>query len=246
LLYTLQAGGGPPEIWSSNGDGSDTRQLTTADEPGVLPAAAQGGRWFYYQHARDGMTIWRIDADGSDAKQLTAGGFEVRPVASPDGRWVYYTSVSDGQDRPMKMGADGGNVTRLTDTPFLVLDVTPDGTQLVGSARNPADRQTECALLPSSPGSVRPLGAIEGYVVSSCRASGNGDIAYVAYRDGHLNVFTRAFAGGSERQITHFADEQSQVFANAVSRDGRIALSRGSTATDIFLLQSDRPAGGKR
>lgn len=61
--------------------------------------------------------IIRANADGSNTRAIFSGDFyNAEPTVGPDGR-VVFTSGKDGDLDIYSMDADGGNVTRLTDTP---------------------------------------------------------------------------------------------------------------------------------
>jgi hypothetical protein len=60
---------------------------------------------------------------------------------------------------------------------------------------------------------------------------------YAAIRDGVTNIFAQPLSGGAERRLTRFSrDASPQIFAFAMSRDGRIAVSRGNITRDVVLI----------
>ena len=64
------------DIWISNADGSDAKQLTTDAFIDHEPAVSADGRYVVFQSNRSGgRNIWRVDTDGSNLKQLTDGNY---------------------------------------------------------------------------------------------------------------------------------------------------------------------------
>jgi Tol biopolymer transport system component len=92
----------------------------------------------YEARAADNVTnVWTIDAKTAASKQLTFGkGFDGNPGWSPDRRRIVFSSDRDSarnRDDIYVMGADGGNVQRLTDTPDVTewsAKFSPDGTRI--------------------------------------------------------------------------------------------------------------------
>lgn len=242
LVFTAQSGGFL-QVWIAGADGSDARPLTSGEAVANAPVVSPDGRWIYYVFAADTVSIWRMGIDGSDQRALTTGAEASRPIVSPDSQWVYFTIAVNGQNRAMRMKADGSNPSPISDAVFAPMDIAPDGTELLGIAWNQEKQRSECAVLPVNGGAVRllgDLGATGGALAGTCRwAPGGTSISYVASREGRMNVFARPVAGGEERQITHFPrDATPQMYGGSWSRDGRVAISRGTSPTDVVLISA--------
>jgi hypothetical protein len=62
---------------------------------------------------------------------------------------------------------------------------------------------------------------------------------YAAVREGRMNAYVQPLTGGEPRQITDVRQSDAQqVFNGAWSRDGWLALSRGSQKSDVVLIAS--------
>jgi hypothetical protein len=57
---------------------------------------------------------------------------------------------------------------------------------------------------------------------------------YVRTVNGVGNLWTQPLSGGPPKQLTSFTS--GLIFSQAWSRDGRLALSRGSMASDVVLI----------
>jgi Tol biopolymer transport system component/predicted Ser/Thr protein kinase len=248
IVFTANAGS-VMQLWSVGADGADLRQLTTGEGVSVMPAVSGDGRCVYYiRITSDGTAIWRMGIDGSDQKQLTKGIDAMRPVPSPDGRFVYFTTASsEGSLTTMRIPADGGEPSQVSDAMFRTTDISTDGRMLMGVSLSEANRRWECALLPAEGGPPRLLGDVAvaaGGLVSSCGFDSAGtSIWYRASRDGVANMFAQPLSGGAERPLTRFRrDASPQIFVAAMSRDGRMAVSRGNVTTDVVLIAAKQVA----
>lgn len=84
---------GDDEIWISNADGTEQRQLTNDPAEDIAPIAAPDGQHIYFNSNRSGkIQVWGMDIDGGNQRQITTdeGGFPLK--ISPDGQWLYYRS----------------------------------------------------------------------------------------------------------------------------------------------------------
>jgi TolB protein len=112
----------------------------------MFPQGSHDGRHIVFTSDRDGdPEIYVMDADGSHPVRLThAPGRDAHPYFSPDNAasWspdekrIAFTSDRDGNSEIYVMGADGGNVRRLTHTRATERAAvwSPDGTKLLFSS----------------------------------------------------------------------------------------------------------------
>jgi len=240
LVFTAESAGFR-QVWIAGLDGLEARQLTSGEAVTSSPVVSPDGRWIYYVSAAQAVNIWRMGIDGSDQKALTTGAEAFRPILSVDGQWVYYTATVNGQNMPMRMKADGSDQSKVGDTVFAPMDLSPDGTRLLGMAWNQEKQRSECAVLPVAGGAVRllgDLGATGGEIPNTCRWGRDGtSISYVAVREGRMNTFTRPLAGGDERPVTRFPrDSWPQILSGASSPKYGTAISRGNASNDVVLI----------
>ena len=77
------------QIWRSNSDGSNLKQLTTTGN-NTWPSVSPDGKSIVYNCRRsDIWTVCRISIDGGEAVQLAPGPAS-RPELSPDGKYIAY------------------------------------------------------------------------------------------------------------------------------------------------------------
>ena len=120
---------GTMELWTTNVNGSDVRQLTFDKHTCVEPAISQGDSRFivFASYASGKPHIFRIDRNGNNLKQLTSGTYEDWPSLSPDGQWVIYHGSDSSGDRIWKVSIDGGSPTLLSDKRAQHPVFSPDG-----------------------------------------------------------------------------------------------------------------------
>ncbi len=182
--------------------------------------------------------------DGSDQRPVPTSMEAFRPIVSADRQWIYFsTPGSNGQSRVMKMKTDGSGVSELTPASFGLMDLSPDGTELLGLSWAQAHQRSEYAVLPVSGGEPRLLGDFGtggGAIMGTLRwGRTTGTMWYAAQRQGRVDVFERPLAGGPERQVTHFPrDDSPLIFSGALSRDGRLAVVRGNSTSDVVLIEA--------
>jgi hypothetical protein len=61
-------------------------------------------------------------------------------------------------------------------------------------------------------------------------------ISYINTLNGVGNIWEQPVAGGPPKPVTHFTSDR--IFSFDWSRDGRLALSRGTTPRDAVLIKN--------
>lgn len=230
------------DIWMSNADGSQGKQLTADAFIDHEPSVSADGRYVVFQSNRSGArNIWRIDADGN-LKQLTEGNFvDSNPVCSSDGRSVIFVSQRSGSVSLWKVSVEGGSPVQLTEHPAQLPSVSPDGKSIsYFHFDEQRDNQPKLSIIPIEggnavktmdlPRSVQPIAF--GWLPDG------RSVAYLDNRSGILNVWSQPLDGGAPKQLTNFKSEFVSSFA--ISRDGKIAAYRFSATRDIVLIKGFR------
>jgi Tol biopolymer transport system component len=153
------------ELWISNADGSNPRQLTSTGTINTEPAFAPGGRkiaWESYLPDLSGTVLMTMRIDGS-AVQPVIGGFTGSPYWSPDGRRIAYADFNgDGGAAIDTIGRRGRGRRVVVDAPsgFESRPVwSPDGTQ-IAYAFDPSDSGSpQTYIVPATGGSPDQLTA---------------------------------------------------------------------------------------
>lgn len=136
---------GDADIFVMNTDGSDIRQITFDESNEDTQAWSPDGSKLAFCSDRDGgKDVFVMDADGSEWVKLTEHpSDDCNPAWSPDGNKIAFMTNRHGDWRENEsdnwelyiMDTDGGNKTRLTDTPGYDLITgqafSPDGQEIV-------------------------------------------------------------------------------------------------------------------
>jgi serine/threonine protein kinase/roadblock/LC7 domain-containing protein len=231
------------DIWISNRDGLESKQLTGDAFIDQQPAVTEDGRYVVFQSNRAGnRNIWRIDIDGSNPKQLTEGSYvDSFPVGSPDGRFVVFMSLRSGTWTIWKVGIDGGAPVQLTNRPSEFPAVSPDGTQISYYYEDEqSNSQPKLAIIPFAGG--EPLKTIDlprsVQPIAFAWMPDGRSVAFLDNSSGILNVWSQPLEGGAPKQLTNFKSEFVSNFA--IARDGKIASYRFSATRDIVLIKDFR------
>ena len=236
IVYQSNASG-TDDIWITNADGGNPKQLTANARINQAPAVSPDGRYIVFHSDRTGVPhLWRMNIDGSDQRQLTNGASgEQGARFSPDGRWLVY-STSFGKRTIWKMAADGGEPVQLTDKISRVPTISPDG-KLVAYLYREENSPWRIAVAPIEGG--QPLKTFDINSTGLRWTPDGRALAYIGLKDGVSNIFAQPLDGGSPKQLTDFKADRISSFA--FSGDGKqLALSRGTVRNDVVLIKDFR------
>lgn len=153
--------------------------------------------------------------------------------------------ASDRSERLVEeVDIDGRDPVELTHGPIdRDAAISPDGRWIAyrASSKTGASGQ-RIIVIPSSGGTPsKTFDASRGNWIDAV-TSGSGlswtadgaALTYVRTANGVDDVWIQPVSGGPPRPLTQFPS--GRIFAHAWSRDGRLALARGSTASDVVLI----------
>lgn len=158
-LAFLSNQSGSTQIWVSERDGTNARQLTFGPGHLVLsPQWSPDGRQIAFSSAVGGnRDIYGVRADGTSPTRLTFDAADDgNPSWSRDGRWIYFRSDRQGQAQIWKMPASGGEAVRMTDGEGVQARESSDGKYLyfvrniptAGLWKVPAEGGPETLVIP--------------------------------------------------------------------------------------------------
>jgi len=233
IVYSSTSSGFP-QLAICNADGTNARQVTSLTRPPSFPRSSPDGRWIYFSSfADEGFALFRISPEGSGLQQLTTDGDAgTAVVVSPDGTTLYFTSTRTGSPRLMKVSSEGGTPTVVSEKYFRVQDVSPDGTQLMGTSWSEERRRTLSAMFSLADGSITVLPELPLNVLFMP----NGHLAAVRRIQGKSAVYELSADARVLRAMTPSHEEI--IFGGAVAKDGRVAFARGSLVTDVVVVKA--------
>jgi Tol biopolymer transport system component len=234
--------GGAQDLWLSDPDGSNRKQLTAGGGQNISPFVSPDGRYVVYSSQRDGIkSIWRVNIDGSNQLKLTSGIADTYPNISPDGKWVIYSSMSGTQPTIWKVPIDGGTAQQITEHKALGARVSPDGKWLLymyAESSDPFAPPNRIAVVPFEGGGdsklfeVPPLGTV---ALQAHWSTDSKSFIYTVNANNVSNLWSQSIQGGPPKQITDFKD--SLITGFAWSNDGKqLACTRGILVRDAVLI----------
>jgi Tol biopolymer transport system component len=237
------------DVWEMGSDGSNPHRLTSnhdassrSDYPSV--SLRDGTIAFRHMDGENGQfSIWRMDMDGSNQKQLTWGKIDVEPSVSPDGRWIVFESTQGGKDALMKIPIGGGPASQLSENTSLFPAISPNGKWIAFVYLPGRNQPYSLAVIPFAGGPPArlfplPVSAVQPVNQTLGWTPDGRAISFVNTVNGVGNIWEQPVAGGPPKPVTHFTSGQIPYFS--WSRDGRLALSRGSRRIDAVLIRNFR------
>jgi Tol biopolymer transport system component len=230
------------EITVIGSDGSNPRQILAGSANSSISDLAVSPRgdllaislWF----EGDRANLWLIDMKDGHEKKLTNGQQDFPPSFTPDGQWIVYGSVQGDKPVLMKIPAQGGTPLQITNYPADSPAVSPDGQWIACSYVPQPDRSPLLAILPIAGGPpVRTFPLPETAKTSHMAwTPGGTGVSFVNDVNDVSNIWQQPIAGGPALQMTHFTS--GKILDFQWSRDGRLALSRGTELTDVVALRN--------
>jgi serine/threonine protein kinase len=244
LIYASNASGNL-DLWMIDSGTGVPKQLTSNAGQNYEPAVTPDGHYIVFTSDRAGTrNLWRMNVDGSDPLRLTTGRNDHFPRCSPDSKWVVYNSPGTSAPTTLwKVAVDGGAPVQLSDVWALMPSVSPDGKQVACYyfERGETSWAVRTGLLPLDGGPITRVSEHAGFPL---RWSPDGSaITYVPAPTGALptgasNIWAMPVDGGPPKQLTDFKSDQ--IFWFDWSHDGRLAIARGTTVSDVVLITNFR------
>ena len=111
--------GGSPDLYVSDPDGGNLRQLTKTREAESSPCWSPDGRTICYTSRERGgrPSLFRVSAGGGTASPIPTPGAPIpsEPDWSPNGKWIAFTSLIGGTFRIFITPPDGGRVYEVAE-----------------------------------------------------------------------------------------------------------------------------------
>ena len=119
---------GTMEIWVSDADGRNPRQLTAIGNAGTPRWSPDSKILVFDAPHKNTSGIYTVPVAGGEARLITVDDFENRcPSWSGDGKWIYFASTRAGKFQVWKTPAQGGITVQLTQRGGHAALEAPDG-----------------------------------------------------------------------------------------------------------------------
>jgi len=207
-------------------DGTGQKQLTANAGRNYGPTVTPDGHYVVFHSDRTGVWhIWRMNRDGGNPKELVEGEWA---SCSADSQWVIYGDL-------YRVSIDGGDPVRLINKNALVgyAAISPDGKLIACEYKEQESAPWRVVIIPFAGG--EPIKTLDIPVPHSIGpffrwTNDNRQLIYV----GSSNLWLRPLNGEQPTQLTNFKTQFIHSFV--LSRDGRLAISRGTDTNDVVLI----------
>jgi serine/threonine protein kinase/Tol biopolymer transport system component len=223
-MYFSSDAGGRFHIWRQRfRDGEPTQVTSGGTEEEGIAIAPDGSSLITSVGSRE-STVWVRDAKGE--RQISSEGYADNPQFSRDGKKLYYLVRRNGVSGQFIDGelwvadiATGRSERLLSDTLVSGYDISPDGTEVVFSARDNEKNSNLWLASLDFRFPPRPFASPVAEDEPSWDATGH---IYFRAADGGLNFLYRMKADGSER-VKMLSDPILELYS--VSPNGQWALA---------------------
>jgi Tol biopolymer transport system component len=138
----------------------------------------------------------------------------------------------------MKVPSEGGPATKLTDYNADDPTISPDGKWIACSQAQHETQRAKLAIVPidgGMPVKVFQLPETAAPPILAWTPDGQA-VSFLNHVNGVSNVWQQPVAGGPATAVTHF--ESGKIFQFKWSREGRLAMSRGTETIDAVLIKN--------
>jgi serine/threonine protein kinase len=214
LVSMFHGGTNQANIWRTNVDGSNPKQLTNGKFD-RFPVCSPDGKWVYYGESVGLHYSMRVPLEGGQPEPVRASdvhgmyGFGAGEAISPDGkRLIFDADIS------------GPNSIALSKLALVTLD---------------SNSQSSPILLQPDPRIA--TGGGTGFNNAMSFTPDGRSVAYIVRDQGVDNVFVQPLDGSPGHQITNFTSEHIAEFQ--WSSDGNtLAVARAQNTSDVVLLRA--------
>ncbi len=237
IIYTSSSGG-HHELWSIGRQGSAPARLASDSRPYRWPSACGDGYLVFVSERSGNPNIWRTDMDGGNLRQLTRGVNDSIPDCTPDGQWVYFTAPAPEIPALWKVEIDGGNPTPVSSRFAGYHFISPDGKWLeIQTYRQGKERETMGIEVWSlQAGEVKSLLSRPNTRAPVLWSPNSRDLTFVATEKGISGIWLLPIDGSQPRPLVQFNSDR--IFNFAWSRQGDLALSRGTESSDVIVIRN--------
>jgi dipeptidyl aminopeptidase/acylaminoacyl peptidase len=223
--------GGPPTIFSAQGDGSGMKEtvganpsisgLVTIEAPALSPDRSR--LVFQGEAPSGGVDLYVANADGTGLQQITHGaGLDGGPAWSPDGKWIAFgRNGTDGHPEIFMVASDGSGEQQLTnnDVADAQPDWAPNGTQVAFTRNNQG--VSDIYVLDIATGLETRITDGTGGASDPAWSPDGLSIAFTQDRNGNNLVDLNILSLATEESIIVVKDIGSQAAALRWSPDGQ-------------------------
>jgi Tol biopolymer transport system component/DNA-binding winged helix-turn-helix (wHTH) protein len=239
IAYTSWRAGAGGDLWLMDGDGSNSKQLTTNPAHDSQPSWFPNMERIAFLSDRDGRwRLWGIDLSSGRESMLIDFESDTQYVRlSPDGKQVVFNSNKGGPINTWAASLGDGTARQLTfDREMMGFACwSLDGQWLAFEMKRGDD--THIAIMPSGGGPATQLTFDKGQSWSHTWSPDGDKIAFAGFRDGYWNVRWVSRSTREQKQVTSYRKLNAFVRYPAWSPTGdKIVYEYAETTGNIWLI----------
>jgi TolB protein len=202
------------ELYMSDYDGYNERQLTDNGSINLLPAFSPDGKYIYFTSYMDGdPKIYMLTLDNNQVDLISGRpGLNTAPAVSPDGNTIACVLTKDGNSEIYLLDRKGNIKKRLTYSRSIETSPTwsPDGKMIAFTSDRAGSPQIY--IMDSEGLNVRRLTYQGGYNDSPCWSPG-GETIIFASMSGGFNIASIKVNGADFRILADLGNNENPHFS---------------------------------
>jgi TolB protein len=230
--------GNAKEVFISDYNGADERQLTNTGTINISPVFSPDGKAIFFTSYKDGTPqLYKVPIQGGEIEQITRfPGIAAAPAVSPDGNKIACTLSRDGNSEIYVLDLQGNVIKRLTRHASIDSSPTwsPDGRMIAFASDRTGSPQIY--VMDSDGLNVRRLTFAGGYNDSPIWSQKGDRITFVSRTpdDHRFNLASIDTSGADFRKMTEVGHNENPHF----SPDGKhiIFASDRLSESDIYTM----------
>ncbi len=245
IVFVKDTGRQTKQLFLSDWDGHNARQVTKGGNLNLLPSWAPDGRAVTYTSYRlNHPDLWEIFFPSLETKLISGrGDLNTGGAFSPDGRRIAYAMSAEGNDQIYLLDIATGGVSKLTNS--FGIDArpswSPDGKQLAVVSQREGSPQI--FVMDTSGGNVKRL-TFQGNYNQTPKWSPRGDLIAFTARDERA-VFDLFTVNVQTGQIARLTQDQGLNSEPSWSPNGRLLIFT-STRSGKHELWVSTPDGNSQ
>ena len=228
------------EIWISDADGKNQRQLTETKESAGSPRFSPDGKFIAYDTQTAGTSdIYIVSVNGGTPRRLTENAkSNSLPAWSADGSSIFFLSNRSGSEQIWKMPVVGGEIVQITKQGAFEMFAAPDGKTIIYSKGGGKSGLWSVEINGNNEQPIPELSEAGAWRSWSVAANGVYYTAFSAQPYLHIKFYD--FATGKTREKAAVDKLPLNYYANlSASPDGKKILyaRQDQSASSIVLAE---------
>jgi Tol biopolymer transport system component len=239
---------GNVDLWISDIDGKNKRQLTSDAATEIQPCVAADGKTIVFVSSDNGLLwrIWSMDINGSNRRLIGPLPNQWSAVCSKKENAVLLSNNTDKVGQLQSYSLDTGKSTILLNKDVFRASISPDGKQLAYSFWDRNTQRLSREIFDIETNKTQqfelPVSSVGEYGQNESSAKWMPDgraLSFINREKGVSNVWIKTIGNDAEpRPITTFSE--NYILTYDWSSDGKwLSVVRGMTMSDVVIIKNE-------